>query len=203
MKKHNKYLLVASKRLRREMTKEERRLWYDFLRTYPIRFLRQKIIGNYIVDFYCAKAKLVVEVDGSQHYEDDAIQKDAFRTALLNSYNIKVIRVQNIDINDNFQGVCAYIDGIVNGILSQQLSRLSTSPHLANDKGDLNPSTSPPLAKGGLRGDLPLRDNVGLSESSASKTPTAYQWGQTLPVYCVALSKPPPLAKGRLSGKII
>ena len=79
--KHNKELTPLAKQLRSEMTKEERHLWYDFLRTYPIRFSRQKVLGRYIVDFYSAKAKLVIELDGSQHYETDRVEKDAERTA--------------------------------------------------------------------------------------------------------------------------
>ena len=70
---HNKNLVPNAKQLRKEMTKEERHLWYDFLRDYPVKFLRQKIFGSYIVDFYCSKAKLVLELDGSQHFEDENI----------------------------------------------------------------------------------------------------------------------------------
>ena len=73
--KHNKELTPLAKQLRREMTKEERHLWYDFLRTYPVQFSRQKVLGRYIVDFYSAKAKLVIELDGSQHYETDQVEK--------------------------------------------------------------------------------------------------------------------------------
>ena len=80
------------------MTKEERHLWYDFLRTYPVRFSRQKVLGFYIADFYCAKAKLVIELDGSQHYEDDNIRKDDERTAFLKNYGLTVIRIPNNEI---------------------------------------------------------------------------------------------------------
>ena len=79
--KHNKQLVPFAKQLRKEMTKEERHLWYDFLRTYPVRFSRQKVLGKYIADFYSAEAKLVIELDGSQHYEDVNTEKDAERTA--------------------------------------------------------------------------------------------------------------------------
>ncbi len=95
------------------MTKEERHLWYDFLKDYPVRFLRQKVIDNYIVDFYCHKAKLVVELDGSQHFEDDALRKDAARTMHLESRDLTVIRIPNNGVNENFRGVCEYIDKIV------------------------------------------------------------------------------------------
>ena len=79
--KHNKQLVPFAKQLRKEMTKEERHLWYDFLRAYPVRFSRQKVLGKYIADFYSAEVKLVIELDGSQHYEDMNAEKDAERTA--------------------------------------------------------------------------------------------------------------------------
>ncbi len=119
--KHNKELTPLAKQLRSEMTKEERHLWYDFLRTYPIRFSRQKVLGRYIVDFYSAKAKLVIELDGSQHYETDRVEKDAERTAFLNGYGLQVIRIPNHEVNENFEGVCAYINAVVE---RQSLSQL-------------------------------------------------------------------------------
>ena len=117
--KHNPSLVPLAKQLRKNMTKEERHLWYDFLRDYPLRFLRQKTIGHYIVDFYCAKAQLVIELDGSQHFEPEEIQKDADRTAFLESYGIQVIRIPNNDVTQNFPGVCEYIDAAVKQSLSQ------------------------------------------------------------------------------------
>ena len=75
--------------------------------------MRQKTIGKYIVDFYCAEAKLIVELDGSQHYEDGNIEKDTQRTAFLEGYGLKVIRIPNNEVNQNFRGVCEYIDGII------------------------------------------------------------------------------------------
>ena len=95
------------------MTREERHLWYDFLNTYPVKFTRQKIIGNYIVDFYCSKAKLVVELDGSQHYEEENLEYDCVRSKFLSQYGLTVIRILNRDINDKFKDVCVYIDKIV------------------------------------------------------------------------------------------
>lgn len=92
------------------MTKEERHLWYDFLRDYPVRFLRQKVIDNYIVDFYCHEARLIIELDGSQHYEDREIKKDAVRTEMLEKRDLTVIRIPNNEIFRNFRGVCEYID---------------------------------------------------------------------------------------------
>ena len=101
------------------ISKEERHLWYDFLRGYPIRFSRQKVLGKYIADFYSAKAKLVIELDGSQHYENDNMQKDTERTDFLKKYGLTVIRIPNNEINENFQGVCEYIDSAVKQSLSQ------------------------------------------------------------------------------------
>ena len=101
------------------MTKEEKHLWYNFLRTYPVRFSRQKVLGKYIADFYCAEAKLVIELDGSGHYTEEGKQYDEERTAFLEEYGLTVIRIPNTGINNNFQGVCEYIDCIVKQSLSQ------------------------------------------------------------------------------------
>ena len=109
-RKHNPKLTDNAKTLRKNMTKEERHLWYDFLRTYPIRFLRQKVIDNYIADFYCNEARLVIELDGSQHYEEKGLLKDKIRTEKIEGRNLTVIRVPNNEINKNFNGVCEYID---------------------------------------------------------------------------------------------
>ena len=117
--KHNKQLVPFAKQLRREMTKEERHLWYDFLRTYPVRFSRQKVLGKYIADFYSAEAKLVIELDGSQHYEDGNMEKDTERTTFLEGYGLTVIRIPNNEVSRNFQDVCEYIDAAVKQSLSQ------------------------------------------------------------------------------------
>ena len=109
----NKDLNTAAKDLRKNMTKEEKHLWHDFLKTYPIQFNRQKIIGNYIVDFYCKRAKLVIEIDGVQHYEKDSMEYDAKRTEYLNSVGIEVIRFINKEINYNFENSCKHIDNAV------------------------------------------------------------------------------------------
>jgi len=99
--------------LRREMTKQEKRLWYDFLSGYPVRFRRQKQFGYYIVDFYCAAKKLVMEIDGSQHYEPEVEEKDKARTAYLESIGLRVMRFSNYDVDTRFEGVCATIDRMV------------------------------------------------------------------------------------------
>ena len=105
----NKQNLNLAKALRKNMTKEEKHLWYDFLRICPFRFRRQELIGNYIADFYCDKAMLVIEIDGSQHYEVDALEYDRKRTDYFNSLNIEVLRFTNIEVTKNFDGVCEVI----------------------------------------------------------------------------------------------
>lgn len=95
------------------MTPQERHLWYDFLRYYPVKVYKQRIIGHYIVDFYCASASLVIEVDGSQHYEDRGREKDHMRTSYLESLGLTVVRYSNADINVRFQAVCEDIDRII------------------------------------------------------------------------------------------
>ena len=118
-RKHNKAIVPAAKMLRKNMTKEEKHLWYDFLRTYQVRFSRQKVLGKYIADFYSAEAKLVIELDGSQHYTDEEQIYDEIRTAFLEGYGLKVIRIPNSEIHSNFEGVCEYIDTVVKQSLSQ------------------------------------------------------------------------------------
>ena len=102
------------------MTKEERHLWYDFLRTHSARFSRQKVLGKYIADFYSAEAKLIVELDGSQHYDEGNAEKDTQRTAFLEGYGLTVIRIPNNEVSKNFRGVCEYIDAAVRQSLSQK-----------------------------------------------------------------------------------
>ena len=111
--KHNPNLVSNAKNLRKNMTKEERHLWYDFLRQYPVRFQRQKVLGRYIVDFYCAQAKLIVELDGSQHYESENMEKDETRSQYLKGYGLSVLRIPNNEVMQNFDGVCLYIDTAV------------------------------------------------------------------------------------------
>ncbi len=112
-RKRNELMLQNARELRKAMTKEERHLWYDFLRGYPVRFRRQEIIGSYIADFYCRDARLVIELDGSQHYEEDVVKYDDERTACLNACGIDVVRYSNLDIVQRFEGVCGDIDARV------------------------------------------------------------------------------------------
>ena len=118
-RKHNKSIVPIAKTLRKNMTKEEKHLWYDFLKTYPVRFSRQKVLGKYVADFYSASAKLVIELDGSQHYESEGMEKDEERTKYLEEYGLKIIRIPNNEVNQNFRGICEYIDKIVRQSLSQ------------------------------------------------------------------------------------
>ena len=110
---YNGKKIPKAKELRKNATPEENHLWYDFLCNYEVRFQRQKTIGNFIADFYCFKAKLVIELDGSQHYTPEGRDKDAFRTSILEEFDLLVIRFTNGQINNNFEGVCYLIDKIV------------------------------------------------------------------------------------------
>ena len=111
--KHNPALTANARKLRKNMTKEERHLWYDFLRGYPVRFLRQKVIDQYIADFYCREAFLVIELDGSQHYSREGLLKDRIRTTRMEERGLTVMRIPNQEITRNFTGVCEYIDKFV------------------------------------------------------------------------------------------
>ena len=112
-KKTNRDLLPIARELRKNMTKEERHLWYDFMRYYPVKIKKQYIIGNYIADFYCASARLVIEVDGSQHYEDKGEMRDRIRTGFIEEFGLMVVRIPNNEVNKNFTGVCEYLDMII------------------------------------------------------------------------------------------
>ena len=114
---HNRKLTSRAQELRKNMTPWERKLWYEFLRIYPVRFQRQKAIGEYIADFYCAKARLVVELDGGGHYDPQAMRNDEMRTKALQAHGLKVIRFCNLDIDRNFYGVCTVIDEEVKKVI--------------------------------------------------------------------------------------
>lgn len=114
MDERKRSLRVRAQHLRRNATKQENRLWYEFLRTYPVQFRRQMVIDRFIVDFYCARAKIAIEVDGAQHFEADGIARDRERTEYLNGLGIKVLRFTNREVEQNFQGVCQRIAWEVN-----------------------------------------------------------------------------------------
>lgn len=107
---YNNELKENSRELRKNMTEQERRLWYCFLKKYPIKIYRQRAIGNYIADFYCSKAKVVIEIDGSQHFTDEGLDYDYYRTQAINEFGVSVVRFSNYDVNTNFGGVCLEID---------------------------------------------------------------------------------------------
>ena len=103
-------LLDYARELRRNMTPQERHLWYDFLRDFEINVYKQRIIGNFIADFYCHSARLVIEIDGSQHYTMEGRSYDEARTEIIQRYGIEVIRFANSDVDNNFTGVCYMIE---------------------------------------------------------------------------------------------
>ena len=121
--KDNRQLEIA-RRLRREMTPHERKLWYLFLRKYPVKIYKQRIIGRFIVDFYCASAKLVIELDGSQHYEPQEMAYDIERSAFLTALGLEVLRFSNREIDREFHGVCEQIDHTIQKRLQCPLSHL-------------------------------------------------------------------------------
>ena len=127
MKQYNKSNIPLAKNLRKNMTPWERKLWYEYLRDYPIRFQRQKALGESIVDFYCAKAKLVIELDGGGHYEPEQAKADALRTQRLETMGLRVLRICNLDIDRNFRGVCEQIDIEVQNSLPQSASLTAPS----------------------------------------------------------------------------
>ena len=102
-----------AKRLRKDATPQEKRLWYDFLASYPVRFQRQKSIGRYIADFYCHRARLVIELDGAQHYTEEARKYDEERSAALAEQGVQVLRILNGEVDNNFDGVCRTIEDAV------------------------------------------------------------------------------------------
>ena len=112
--KYNENNISLSQTLRKNMTKEEKHLWYDFLKKLPFTVKRQETIGDFIVDFYIATSKIVIELDGSQHYEDSGIENDAKRDTFLNNLGIKVLRYSNLDINQKFENVCEDILNEIN-----------------------------------------------------------------------------------------
>lgn len=112
---YNKKIVPNSRILRKNMTKEERHLWYDCLKHLEVTVHRQKVIGPYIVDFYIANAKLVIELDGSQHYEEQGKETDESRDTYLQGLGLTVLRYSNADVNQRFDSVCEDIWNHING----------------------------------------------------------------------------------------
>lgn len=131
MHKRSRALLSNARELRKNMTKEERHIWYDFLRNCPKRFRRQEIIGPYIADFYCSAEKLVIELDGSQHCEPEGKARDLERSKFFNSLGIRVLRFSNLEVMRDFRGVCERI-----------LLEVGEEPSVDPHSGGSNPSVS-------------------------------------------------------------
>lgn len=119
--KYNGKIIPFAKELRESMTRQEKHLWYDFLDDYPVRFQRQKTIDNYIADFYSHKARLVIKLDGSQHYTPEGKSYDEARTEVLECYGLQVLRFSNRDIDEKFEGVCYLIDKTIKERINDQL----------------------------------------------------------------------------------
>lgn len=111
--------ISMARKLRKNMTPQERKLWYQYLRTYPIKFYRQRPVGPYIADFYCSQAKLVIELDGSQHYTVEGEAYDTLRSRRLQQLQLQILRISNRDIDENFAAVCDGIDQAVKRGLGQ------------------------------------------------------------------------------------
>ena len=126
IEKNNEVLSIA-RSLRREMTPQVRRLWFCFLKNYPVKFFKQRIIENYIVDFYCSPAKLVIEVDGSQHYDPEKMESDRKRLEVFQKYGLEVIRFSNHEVNQYFDSVCEAIHRTV-------INRIGQNPYEVKQK---------------------------------------------------------------------
>ena len=110
---YNSKMKETARSLRKNMTRQEKHLWYDFLRDYPVKWYRQRSVDRFIVDFFCFKARLVIELDGSQHYTEDGMEYDSIRTDILEKYNLEMLRFTNLEVDENFRGVCETIHGKV------------------------------------------------------------------------------------------
>lgn len=116
----NSAMLSRARELRREMTPQETKLWYQFLRRYPIKIYKQRIIESFVVDFYCSKAQLVIEVDGNQHFTAQGRQYDLERSGILARYHLEILRFSNQDVDLHFQQVCEKIDLTIQSRLSEE-----------------------------------------------------------------------------------
>ena len=122
-------LIPRAKELRKNATKQEKHLWYDFLCRYPVRFQRQKTIDHFIADFYCHAAKLVIELDGAQHYDEQGLARDKERTAILAEYGVEVLRFSNTEVENDFRRVCTMIDSAVQERMRVLAEELPQSPN--------------------------------------------------------------------------
>jgi len=158
--KHNPNLTPKAQELRKNMTKQEKHLWYDYLRSYPVRILRQKVIASFVADFYCAEAKLVIEIDGGQHYTEDGKQYDIMREQVMEKHGLKTIRYTNSDIDKHFDAVCDDIDAQIRGRVA---SNAGVSPHRCGGP--------PPFTKGGKENSPPEPPLIGLHLPHKSENP--------------------------------
>ena len=150
---YNKKMIPRAKEMRKNMTRQERKLWYEFLREYPRRFQRQKTIGSYITDFYCHDAGLIVELDGSQHYEERERAYDAVRTQFLEACGLCVLSIPNAQIDYDFAAACGMIDEMVRVRLTRKTPSVTAVPcHLPQEGGELYPPDDEIEAEG-LRND--------------------------------------------------
>ena len=129
---YDRRLIGTAKALRRNLTPQERKLWYQILNKYRVRFQRQKVVGHHIADFYCASAKLIIEIDGSGLYTDEQQRSEEIRTDTLQQYGLMVIRFSNMDVTNNFEGVCYEVDKVV----QERLKALSNSRHSSKAPSD-------------------------------------------------------------------
>ena len=155
-----KDLLNNARNLRRNMTPQEKHLWYDFLRHYPIKIYKQRIIDCYIVDFYCHRARLIIELDGSQHYTPDGKAYDKARSRVLNEHGLYVLRFLNSDVDQNFEGVCYVIEKAIN-------ERIALSP----DKSGALPKGEPLTLSPDKSGALPKGEPLTLSPDKSGALP--------------------------------
>ena len=132
-KPYNATLTPRAQELRKNATKQENSLWYEYLRDFRPRFTRQRIVGSYILDFYCGAAKLAIELDGSQHFEPEAMEYDKIRTKFLESLGIVVMRFTNVDIDRSFEGVCITITNQVNALLGQPPPSADGTPFVSEE----------------------------------------------------------------------
>ena len=132
-KPYNAALRQRAQELRKNATKQENRLWYEYLRDFRPRFTRQRIVGSYILDFYCGAAKLAIELDGSQYYEPEAMEYDKTRTRFLESLGIVVMRFTNLDVDRSFEGVCITITNQVNALLGQPPPSADGTPFVSEE----------------------------------------------------------------------
>ena len=129
-------LIPQAKELRKNATPQENHLWYDFLRTYPVRFQRQKAISSFIVDFYCSQAMLAIEVDGTQHYTPQGKKYDQERTYILTKEGVCVLRFSNYEVDNMFYEVCDKISNMVQRRIAEQPNKKAPSPRELSAEAD-------------------------------------------------------------------